>query len=57
MKFESQICTTKEQSERLLALGLKRETADMCIDNDDNLTELLFDFDKILNIERYGKFN
>ena len=28
MKFESQICTTKEQSERLLALGLKKETAD-----------------------------
>ncbi len=30
MKFSSQICTTKEQSERLLALGLRRETADMC---------------------------
>ena len=29
MKFESQICTTKGQSERLLALGLKKETADM----------------------------
>ena len=29
MEFESQICTTKEQSERLLALGLKRDTADM----------------------------
>ena len=29
MKFNSQICTTKEQSERLLALGLKLETADM----------------------------
>ena len=29
MKFTSQICTTKEQSERLLALGLKKETADM----------------------------
>ena len=28
MKFNSQICTTKEQSKRLLALGLKRETAD-----------------------------
>lgn len=27
-KFNSQICTTKEQSERLLALGLKKETAD-----------------------------
>lgn len=29
MKFNSQICTTKEQSERLLALGIKAETADM----------------------------
>ena len=28
MNFTSQICTTKEQSERLLALGLKAETAD-----------------------------
>ena len=30
MKFNSQICTSKEQSKRLLALGLKKETADMC---------------------------
>lgn len=29
MEFTSQICTTKEQSKRLLALGLKKETADM----------------------------
>ena len=28
--FKSQICTDKLQSERLLALGLKKETADMC---------------------------
>ena len=28
-KFNSQSCTTREQSERLLALGLKKETADM----------------------------
>lgn len=27
--FKSQICTTREQSERLLALGLNKETADM----------------------------
>ena len=26
--FKSQICTSREQSERLLALGLKKETAD-----------------------------
>lgn len=31
MKFNSQICTTKNQSERLLALGLKKETADCII--------------------------
>lgn len=30
MNFTSQICTTKEQSERLMSLGLKKETAD-CI--------------------------
>lgn len=30
MEFKSQICTSKEQSEKLLALGLKMETAD-CI--------------------------
>ena len=29
MKFNSHICTSREQSERLLALGLKKETADM----------------------------
>ena len=28
MNFTSQICTTEEQSKRLLVLGLKRETAD-----------------------------
>ena len=28
MNFNSQICTTKEQSERLLTLGLRPETAD-----------------------------
>lgn len=29
MEFKSQICTTREQSERLLSIGLKPETADM----------------------------
>lgn len=28
--FNSQICTSREQSEKLLSLGLKKETADMC---------------------------
>lgn len=30
LKFNSQVCTTREQSQRLLNLGLKPETADMC---------------------------
>lgn len=34
MKFYSQICTTKDQSERLLALGLKKETADIGLAGD-----------------------
>ena len=29
--FKSQPCTSREQSERLLALGLKKETADMML--------------------------
>lgn len=29
--FKSQIATSREQSERLLALGLKAETADICL--------------------------
>lgn len=29
LKFNSQVCTTIEQSQRLLELGLKPETADM----------------------------
>jgi hypothetical protein len=29
LKFNSQICTTMEQSKRLLELGLNPETADM----------------------------
>lgn len=34
MNFNTQICTTVEQSKRLLALGLKKETADMCHSNE-----------------------
>lgn len=45
MNFGSQICTTREQSERLLSLGLKKETADMCwtIDERDNIIIGLID--------------
>lgn len=31
LKFNSQICTTKEQSQRLLELGLNPYTSDMCL--------------------------
>lgn len=31
LKFNSAICTSRDQSERLLALGLKKETADMTL--------------------------
>lgn len=34
MDFNTQVCTTLEQSKRLLALGLKKETADMFYDLD-----------------------
>lgn len=37
LKFNSQICTTKIQSERLIALGLKKETADIVIRPDNTL--------------------
>ena len=43
--FNSQICTTREQSERLLALGIKKETADCCWTTDErgNITISLID--------------
>ena len=41
-EFNSQICTSREQSERLLTLGLKPETADMhySIDHRGNIRQL-----------------
>jgi hypothetical protein len=40
--FKSQICTSREQSERLLALGLKKETADCALlPLTDNVTSVL----------------
>ena len=38
-EFKSQICTTKPQSEALLALGLKKETADMMYITDGRVPE------------------
>ena len=54
MEFKSQICTTIEQSKRLLELGLKPKTADMCFfhstdeDIENPYTRLVVD-DYILN--------
>ena len=39
LEFNSQICTTKEQSERLLHLGLKKETADCIYITDEHVPE------------------
>ena len=38
MKFNSQICTSREQSERLLELRLKKDTADVVL-----LKEMVYD--------------
>ena len=39
LKFNSQVATNRSQSERLLALGLKKETADMCWHKTDKYSE------------------
>ena len=38
-EFKSAICTSVEQSKRLLALGLKKETADMMYITDKNVPD------------------
>lgn len=54
LKFNSQICTNVEQSNRLLELGLKPETADMCFfrstdeDLENSYTRIVVD-DYMLN--------
>lgn len=46
--FNSQVCTDKIQSERLLALGLKKETADMgwvkCLEGDGYMMAIADDY-------------
>lgn len=43
LKFNSQVCTTKEQSQRLLKLGVKPETADMeiLVIGDEEITQFV----------------
>ena len=38
-EFKSAICTSRSQSEKLLALGLKKETADMMYITDKNVPD------------------
>lgn len=40
-EFKSQICTTREQSERLLKLGIKKETSDMVYHYQKSRTEAM----------------
>lgn len=47
MKFNSQVCTTREQSERLLKLGVKAETADM---TRTNVNKFAYDFPYVASI-------
>lgn len=44
VKFNSQICTSVEQSKRLLELGLKPETADMVLFKSYDLPQYPFDY-------------
>lgn len=54
MEFNSQICTTRFQSEQLLALGLKKETADMCINPSRELV-YSFSYSEALTLyDNYG---
>lgn len=44
--FKSQVATSIEQSERLLALGLKKETADCVLPKKGNLPPLVMPYNK-----------
>ncbi len=44
MNFNTQVCTNREQSERLLAMGLKKETADMILFKTCDLPNYPFDY-------------
>ena len=50
MNFNSQICTTREQSERLLALGLKKETADFPVWGTEGLLYMAWSLHRLLSM-------
>lgn len=49
-EFKSQICTSVEQSKRLLELGLKKETADIYYDLSTHITEVPYTKDELQRI-------
>ena len=52
-KFNSQICTSREQSERLLKLGLKKETADVTIHHEYGITTIFgIDYSKYVDLHK-----
>ena len=48
--FKSQICTSREQSEKLLALGLKKETADFPVWGTEKLLYMGWSLHRLINI-------
>ena len=63
MKFNSLICTSREQSERLLALGLRKETADFPVWGTEKLLYMGWSLHRLIEImpttikSRYGYVN
>ena len=61
--FNSQICTSRSQSERLLALGLKKETADFPVWGTEKLLYMGWSLHRLIEImpttikSRYGYVN
>ena len=49
-KFNSQICTSKAQSERLLALGLKKETADFPVWGTEGLLYMAWSLHRLIEM-------
>ena len=47
MEFNSQVCTTREQSDRLLKLGIKAETADMTL---TSVNKFAYDFPYVTSL-------
>ena len=53
LNFKSQICTSREQSERLLALGLKNETADITTHHEYGITTRFgIDYSKYVDLHK-----